>query len=180
MIFIRRRSRRTRACREPSSRSECCKRSASQLPVPSSAEPEAAATQSQALGQRSWPAVANDRLVPEEGVLDGTLAVVAGLLLPLSPSDFPDSCNRSVTSRAFWHVSSANSGVPRWSNDNDRPSLRGCVVDRPRVVCGVCDEASRRDAGRAERASCDLVRRDRGPSSRRANSETPRSGGAAG
>jgi hypothetical protein len=38
--------------------------------------PEPRPTQSQAIGQLCWPAVADDRLVSEEGVLDAGLLVV--------------------------------------------------------------------------------------------------------
>jgi hypothetical protein len=66
--------------------------------------------------------------------------MVADLLLPLSPPDFLDSCNRSIASGAWRHVSSGNSGIPRRWNDYGSPSCRRGDVDRSRVVCSVGDE----------------------------------------
>ena len=85
-------------------------------------------------------AATEDRLVPEERILDGSLAVVTGLLFPLSSPDLLDSCDRSVTSRTRHHASSANGCVAPWRNDNGSPSCCGRVVDLPRVVRGVRDE----------------------------------------
>ena len=63
--------------------------------------------------------------------------VVAGLLLPLSSSDFLNSGNRSVTSGTMRHIPSGNNGVPRWGDDNHRSSCRGCIIDSARVVRSV-------------------------------------------
>ena len=43
-------------------------------------------------------AVANDRLVPEEGVLYASLLVVSRLLLPLATLDFPYSSDCAIAS----------------------------------------------------------------------------------
>ncbi len=76
-------------------------------------------------------AAADDRLVSEERVLDPSLAMVTGLLLPLSSSDLANPTNRSITGCRSW-TSDARC-LDRWDDDT-HPSVRCCVVERARVV----------------------------------------------
>ena len=75
-------------------------------------------------------------------VLDDALAVVAGLLLPLSSPEQLDPGHRSVASGTSRALLPCNCGVPRGRDDNGRSSREGCVVHRSRVVCSVGDKAA--------------------------------------
>ena len=84
---------------------------------------------------------ANDRLEPEEGVLDSTLPMVARLPLPSAPADFTDSRNCSITLGDTWLSLSRLGRVLGWWDDNSCTSSFSGLVDRYRVVGAVGREA---------------------------------------
>ena len=85
-------------------------------------------------------ALAEDRLVPEEGVLHAGLLMVAGVLLPLAPSHVLHLADRAVASgRAR---SPSRDGGRSGRRDEDLgPSRRRRLVDADRVVGRVGREA---------------------------------------
>ena len=85
---------------------------------------------------RSKP-IADHRFVSEEGVLHASLLVVSRLLLPLTTPDFPYSCDRAIASAGSFRSRRCLSR----RNDDFRAACRSGIVDRDRVLGGVCREA---------------------------------------
>jgi hypothetical protein len=85
----------------------------------------------------SWTAgpeaLSNDRLVPEEDVLDPALSVVPRLLLPPPPFDLFHSLDRAI-STARPRSPSRHGGRPRRRNDDLRATPSRGLVDADRVV----------------------------------------------
>ena len=84
--------------------------------------------------------IPDERFVPKEAVLHGSLAMVTRHLLPLPSPDLCNSLNRSIASCTWHPASSANDCVVSWRNDYSGPACCSCVVNRPRVVSGIRNE----------------------------------------
>jgi len=88
-------------------------------------------------------AMPDDRLVPEEGVLHAGLPMVAGFLLPPSPTDLLQLLDRAIASTRPRSLSRDPARLGRSHHDDRTTRTRG-IVERDRVVGRVP-----RDAGDA-------------------------------
>ena len=95
--------------------------------------------------------IAENRLVPEERVLDAGLSMIADLLLPSTAPNLADPSNRPIAS-ARPRVASGQLGCLRRRHDDGRASGVGCLVEGERVVGSV-----RRDRPRAAGNGLDQI-----------------------
>ena len=86
-------------------------------------------------------AIPDDRLVPEEGVLDPGLLMVARGLLPPSPSDRLHLLDRAITSARPRSASGHRCGLGRRNHDG-RATCTGRIVEGDRVVGRVRGDAA--------------------------------------
>ena len=95
--------------------------------------------------------IAENRLVPEERVLDAGLSMIADLLLPSTAPNLADPSDRPIAS-ARPRVASGQRGCLRRRHDDGRASGVGCLVEGERVVGSV-----RRDRPRAAGNGLDQI-----------------------
>ena len=95
--------------------------------------------------------IAENRLVPEERVLDAGLSMIADLLLPSTAPNLADPSDRPIAS-ARPRVASGQLGCLRRRHDDGRASGVGCLVEGERVVGRV-----RRDRPRAASNGLDQI-----------------------
>ena len=95
--------------------------------------------------------IAENRLVPEERVLDAGLSMIADLLLPSTAPNLADPSDRPIAS-ARPRVASGQLGCLRRRHDDGRASGVGCLVEGERVVGSV-----RRDRPRAAGNGLDQI-----------------------
>ena len=95
--------------------------------------------------------IAENRLVPEERVLDAGLSMIADLLLPSTAPNLADPADRPIAS-ARPRVASGQRGGLRRRHDDGRASGVGCLVAGERVVGRV-----RRDRPRAAGNGLDQI-----------------------
>ena len=95
--------------------------------------------------------IAENRLVPEERVLDAGLSMIADLLLPSTAPNLADPSDRPIAS-ARPRVASGQLGGLRRRHDDGRASGVGCLVEGERVVGSV-----RRDRPRAAGNGLDQI-----------------------
>ena len=95
--------------------------------------------------------IAENRLVPEERVLDAGLSMIAALLLPSTAPNLADPSDRPIAS-ARPRVASGQRGCLRRRHDDGRASGVGCLVEGERVVGRV-----RRDRPRAAGHGLDQI-----------------------
>ena len=77
--------------------------------------------------------IAENRLVPEERVLDAGLSMIADLLLPSTAPNLADPADRPIAS-ARPRVASGQLGGLRRRHDDGRAAGVGCLVEGERVV----------------------------------------------
>ena len=86
--------------------------------------------------------IAENRLVPEERVLDAGLSMIADLLLPSTAPNLADPSDRPIAS-ARPRVASGQLGCLRRRHDDGRASGVGCLVEGERVVGSVRRDQTR-------------------------------------
>jgi hypothetical protein len=92
------------------------------------------------LGSTGSKAIPDDRLVPEEGILDPGLLMIASGLLPLSPSDRLHLLDCAITRAGPGPASGYRCGLGRRNHDG-RARCRGRIVEGDRVVGRVRGDA---------------------------------------